>query len=258
MNIGTYQGDNAEIDFVKTFNKNKNLFNSYLSKFKDKNNLWMIRVTTRQPSALCSQRVFTRADCYLGYFDSNIISILNNNDFYLSEEILEKNCIFFRKINNSGISIKMTTSNKFQILKTGPKSFYALFNTYELGAGASLYCKKEEELVKNPDVILGWNSTIKKMTSYFSTFTKNDTAFYLNKEVCDAIKKYSNLEIKRLIDNSVELQKKIFNGIGLYEEPYTAHYFYHGKKLDILTTIPFSVTTGSGRSHGDYTIVLKP
>ena len=65
-------------------------------------------------------------------------------------------------------------------------------------------------------------------------------------------------KIKQLIENSPELQKKIFNGIGLYEEPYTAFYFYHGEDISKLTTIPFNVTTGSGRSKGDYTIVFKP
>jgi hypothetical protein len=61
-----------------------------------------------------------------------------------------------------------------------------------------------------------------------------------------------------MIKENKNLQEKIFNGIGLYEEPYTAFYFYHGNEIEKLTTIPFSVTTGSGRSNGKYTIVLKP
>jgi hypothetical protein len=61
-----------------------------------------------------------------------------------------------------------------------------------------------------------------------------------------------------IISTSPELQQKIFNGITLYDEPYTAFYFYHGNDIKELTYIPFTVTTGSGRSRGDYTIVLKP
>ena len=82
--------------------------------------------------------------------------------------------------------------------------------------------------------------------------------FYLNQDICKDIKNYSCIKIKKMIDESRDLQMKIFNGITLYEEPYTAFYFYHGDKIVELTTIPFNVTTGSGRSHGDYTIVLKP
>jgi uncharacterized protein YukE len=82
----------------------------------------------------------------------------------------------------------------------------------------------------------------------------NNNLTYLSKN----IKNYSCKEIDRLINDSDDMKKKIFNGIGLYEEPYTAMYFYHGGNICKLTTIPFNVTTGSGRSKGDYTIVLKP
>ena len=61
-----------------------------------------------------------------------------------------------------------------------------------------------------------------------------------------------------MIDNSLELQQKIFNGYPIYDEPYSAWYLFAHGKLEKLTYIPFTVTTGSGRSHGDYTIVLKP
>ena len=102
------------------------------------------------------------------------------------------------------------------------------------------------------------NSTPSQMANYFYKFTKGNTNFYLNQDICKDIKIYACIEIKNLIENDKDLQKKIFNGITLYEEPYTAIYFYHGNKIEGLTTIPFNVTTGSGRSHGDYTIVLKP
>ena len=152
----------------------------------------------------------------------------------------------------------MTTSKNFQILKMGPNSFQTLFGSYELGAGASLFCMRETELEKNLDLITGWKSSIQQMTTYFHKFTNGNLNFYLNQEICKAIKNDSCAEIKRIIEESSDLQKKIFNGINLYEEPYTAFYFYHGNDLSELTTIPFTVTTGSGRSKGDYTIILKP
>lgn len=258
MYKGTYDGDKDEIRFVAEFNSNKSKFNSYLSQFFTYENLWMIRVTTKQFSQLSGRKVFTRSDCYLASIPSDVTDILEENDYLLSEDILDKRKIDYKKIPQSGISVKMTTSSSFQILKTGPNSFKNLFGSFELGAGASLFCLRDSELDKNPDLILGWNSTIDRMTSHFQQFTKNTKDFYLNQDICKSIKKHSCNEIQRMIDESVDLQQKIFNGIGLYEEPYTAFYFYHGNDIKTLTTIPFNVTTGSGRSRGDYTIVLKP
>ncbi|MBQ2645690.1 hypothetical protein IJG14_08990 [bacterium] len=258
MNKGTFEGDIDEIKFVQDFNSNKDKYNNFLSNFQSFKNLLMVRVTTKQLSQLSGKKVFTRSDCYLSSISDNIQNIIKENDYYLSEEILDSHRIKYQKIPYSGVSIKMTTSNKFQILKTGPNSFKSLFNCYELGAGASLFCMRKEELVKNRDVIKGWKTSIDNMTNFFDKFTKGDELFYLNQQKCADIKNFSNLEIKRIIDESQDLQKKIFNGIGLYEEPYTAYYFYHGKQIKILTTIPYIVTTGSGRSKGNYTIVLKP
>ena len=258
MYKGTYDGDKDEIKFVAEFNSNKSRFNNYLTKFSNYQNLWMIRVTTKQFSQLSGRKVFTRADCYLVSIDSDITKILEENKFLLSEEILNKKEIYYTKIPYSGVSVKMVTSSSFQILKVGPNSFKSLFGSYELGAGASLFCMRDMELYKNPDLILGWNSSIDSMIIYFQRFTDRNKEFYLNQNICKNIKNFSCTEIKRMIEENVNLQKKIFNGVSLYEEPYTAFYFYHGNKIEELAIIPFNVTTGSGRSHGDYTIVLKP
>ena len=258
MYKGTYEGDKDEIKFVARFNSNKSIFTTYLSKFENYCNLWMIRVTTKQMSKLSGKKVFTRSDCYLASIDDDITDLLEENDYYLDEDILATKRIRYTQVPYSGVSVKMTTSKNFQIYKTGPNSFKTLFNSYELGAGASLFCMRENELDKNPDLIEGWKSSIDKMTTYFSQFTKGNKYFYLDQQICKEIKNYSCEEIKHQIENSTELQRMIFNGVGLYEEPYTAFYFYHGEDILQLTTIPFNVTTGSGRSRGNYTIVLKP
>jgi hypothetical protein len=251
-------GDIDEIKFIAFFNSNKDSFKEYLNHFSQYPNLWMVRVTTKQASSLCGKKVFTRSDGFLASIDYNIDALLVDNDYYLSEHILAANKIPYKKIPLSGVSVKMTTSKSFQILKTGPNSFKTLFNSFELGAGASLFCMREDELAKNPDLIEGWKTSIKDMTKFFDEYTNGDVNFYLDQSICKEIKNYSCKEIKSMIEDSVDLQRIIFNGIGLYDEPYTALYFYHGKDIHELSTILFSVTTGSGRSKGDYTIVLKP
>lgn len=258
MSKGTYEGDIDEIKFIKRFNENKFLFTSYILKFGEIDNCWMVRVTTKQFSKLSNQKVFTRSDAYLAKFNENIDKLLIDNNYYLTENLLTENNIKYEKIPYSGISIKMTDSSNFQILKVGPHSFSVLFNNYELGAGASLFCLRENELSKNLALIEGWKTTPDKMAIFFNNFTNGDENFHLNQDICKQIKTFSCKKIEEEINNSKNLQEKIFNGKDLYTEPYTAWFFYHGSNIEKLTTIPFSITTGSGRSHGDYTIVLKP
>lgn len=259
MNRGTKQGDEQEISFVIDFNTNKKKYKNFIATFKkDMNKTWMCRVTTKQLSKLSNQKVFTRSDCYLIESKDALLSkILNDNNYYLSEDILNNSKISYTQINKSGISIKMIDSFRFQILKLQPDSFYNLFGNYELGAGASIYCLKANELIKNNSVLEGWKTTIPQMINYFKELNINKN-FLNDLDVCKIIKEYSNKRIKELIDNSKDLQKKIFNGYQLYEEPYVAWYLFHGNDIQELTYIPFTVTTGSGRSHGDFTIVLKP
>lgn len=259
MNNGTHEGDDYEINFVRSFNKNKTPFKEYLDAFTENPlRCWMVRVTTKQYSSLSEQKVFTRADCYLIKANEDLQKVLSENDYYLSEDIMGNYNVDHEIVPMSGISIKMAKSDKYQILKLQPKSFKKLFGSYELGAGASLFCLKEEELTKNEALMHGWSTTPEKMAHFFNDITKNNPNFYLNKSICESIKTFSSKAIKKLVDNSEEIQKKVFNGISLYEEPYPAHYFYHKDGIKKLSTIPFYVTTGSGRSHGDYTIVLKP
>lgn len=128
---GTDDGNIAEINFVKKFNYNKEAYiDSYLQNFNfdNINNIYMVRVTTKQFSKLSHQVVMTRADAYLIYTNSTKLNtIIKENDFYLDEDILNKNHIEYTQIKLSGISIKMSDSNHFQILKLTPDSFYSLF-----------------------------------------------------------------------------------------------------------------------------------
>lgn len=258
---GTKKGDQEEIEFVKDFNKHKEKYYHYLNTFIDDDkddNLWMVRVTTKQTSTLSNRKVFTRSDSYLIQSEKINKDFMLGHDYYLDENILNSNDIKHTKFDKSGVSIKMTNSKSYQILKIGPNSFKKLFGSYELGAGASLYCLKENELIKNKDLINGWYSTNQQMAEYFEVFTNNNINFIFNKDVCQKIKTFSCKTISDKINNSDSLKKIIFNGKGIYDEPYSAYYFYQNNSLTKLRSIPFNVTTGSGRSRGDYTVVLKP
>lgn len=186
----------------------------------------------------------------------DLINHINENH-YIDENILISYKKNYDIVENSGISVKLQNSESYQLLKLPPDSFYKLFGCYELGAGISLFCKNQNELNKNENLLIGWHTSLDNMKKYFYNFNLTND-FFLNLDICLSIKKLSEKIVYDMILSNIDLQKKIFNGIGLYSEPYTAHYFYQNNKIDTLTFIDFYLTTGSGRSHGDYTVVLKP
>lgn len=259
---GTLEGDLDEMTSVIFFNRNphSSIFEKYLKKINiDPKKILLVRVTTNQYSKLSGKVVKTRADAYaIEILDNRIYDILEENEFYLDEEILSSYKEYYRVISNSGISIKISDSSDYQIIKLTPKSFYSLFGSYELGAGASLFCNGEEEIKKNIDLIGGWNSSIEAMQEYFKIFVINQHTLTNSLDLCKQIKSHASEKIEEEIEKSVEIREKIFNGIHIYEEPYTARFFMQNNKIKELKVIPYSITTGSGRSRGIYSIVLKP
>lgn len=270
MNRGTFSGDIAEIEFVKLFNteKESNRFKEYIDQFDSYNinDIYMVRVTTKQYSKLSNQNVMTRADTFLiESSDLKMNKVLSENNYYLDEDILKNHSISYTPINYSGISVKMSDSSRFQILKLTPDSFYKLFKEYELGAAASIYCQKEEELSKNDMVCAGWHTSKQEIINKYckelpslNCLLNKDLSKFDEIIIYKELKWFSNNRIAEIIDNDKYLQEIIFNGYHIYEEPYSAGYFYKGDTIKKLNYIPFWVTTGSGRSKGNFTIVLKP
>ena len=260
--IGTIEGDVHENDCVSLFNTNKNskIFKDYLKNLglTDRNNLYLVRITTKQYSRLSDQVVMTRADAYcINSCDYKLSELIHRNNGYLDEKMLTENDIIFQKIANSGISIKMDSSDNYQILKMTPNSFYKIFKSHALGAGASLFCTKDSDLVKNKSLIEGWGSSLQEMQQYFSALGLG-SSFYLNIDDCKRVKKAASDTIASLIDSNKTIQQQVFNGIGFYDEPYTARFFFRKGCLSILTILPYTISTGSGRSKGIYSLVLKP
>ena len=81
-------------------------------------------------------------------------SDLNKLDFYLNEEIIKQ--FKYSVINESGISIKLNDSKKYQIHKFTPDSFMNVFDNKYLGAGALIYSKYEKDFEKNKLIINAW------------------------------------------------------------------------------------------------------
>jgi len=94
--------------------------------------------------------------------------------------------------------------------------------------------------------------------NYFNKEISLNVKNLITKESLSSIKKFSNNKITLIINNSKSISDFIFMGIGNFEEPFTAKYLIENGKMKKNYYIPYKVTTGSGRSKGIFTIVLKP
>jgi len=260
MNKGTLEGTESEIDFVKYMNKNKdsNLWDIIKEKFdiSDLSNYYCIRVTKHVISKLNNKKVFPKSDAYIikAKLEEDW---LQNNDFFIDESIYDvKN---EEVVLHSGISIKRPDSKKFQILKMGPDSFKLLFGNYYLGAAASLYCNYKE-INKNESVLKGWKTTWEEIIEGLDIKDNPCADIDIEEQtaICAEIKKCANNKIKNTILENEKLLDTVFKGKYLYDEPYVAEYIFKDGRLEENKPFDFTVTTGSGRSKGDFTIVLKP
>lgn len=262
VRYGTYEGDLSEKASVISFNRDPSslVFKDYLRSInKSPENVLLIRVTTKQLSKLSNQKVNTRADAYaIEIVDPRLYDLLEENNYYLDEDILNGYDEYYNCVERSGISIKRDNSENYTLIKLTPNSFNELFGCFELGYGASIFCKNSSELHFNIPLLEGWHTSIEDLQDYFGTDRITENSLTTSLEICKNIKEISIERIKNCIDGSLRLQSTIFNGKDIYDEPYSAFFFMQNNIIKVLGYMPYSVTTGSGRSHGDYSIVLKP
>lgn len=261
MGIGTLEGTQEEENFVIEQNRNKNsyiwniLIKDGILQREEINSHFFIRITKNKFSKLSQQLVFPKSDVHLvkGNVDNKILEELN---YLLTEK--EADILNLTPIKKTGVSIKMKNSKNYQIVKLTPNSFKALFGDYILGAGASVFCKNENELMKNKELIEGWNLTQSAFDEFFEENLFENKKIKYEKEHYKKIKDFSIQCIKNIVDTDLKIQEIIFNGKLIFEEPYCATYTFINNKFKRAEIYPYTVTTGSGRSKGNYTIVFKP
>jgi len=253
INLGKLQ----EIHFTKELNRKKDLtywnildLNPYIH--------YAIRVKYTKYGKLNQRKVWAKADAFIakGYVPP---SYLEDKDFFLDEDDLKK--FQLTPIKESGISIKQVNSHNYQIMKIAPSTFEKLFGSNILAAGASIYYKKKKKLIENKKVLKGWNISEEEFFDYYSHIINKQisSVSHPNCQTClKQIKRYAKKEIKRQIKESKELSEFIFMGIGNFEEPFTAPWLYESGVFRKNSILPFSLTTGSGRSKGIFSIVVKP
>lgn len=262
MNKGTAEGSIEEIRLVKLLNSNKEHTIWSIIGLNDSRDCYAIHVTRSVKSNLLKRTIKPKSDVYIakGVVDKKY---LLSNDYYLNEDDVVK--INLEKLGHTGISVKRIDSHRYQILKTSPSTFEKFFDSpRELGAGVSIYCRDVTEIYKNEAVLKGWGVSIDSFVSYFSKYIEGVSAMFDTSTpqeqilIASTIKTFSNKRMHDIISSDKQILGRVFCGIGLYEEPYVAYWLYEKGEFRKNKEMPFTVTTGSGRSRGDFTVVIKP
>jgi hypothetical protein len=256
-NKGTKEGTAQEIEFVKLLNRKEDL--SYWDTLSlNSNNHYAIRVISKKYGKLNESKVLPKADVFIakGSVDSDYLA---SKDYFLDEKDINR--FDLEPISGSGISIKRADSKQYQIIKMSPSTFKKLFGSNILASGASIYCNRELEFSKNSQLLEAWDVSQREFIDYFNQalginlISVTDST---SKENLKQIKSFSNKEIAKIINTNKSISDFIFFGIGNFEEPFTAYWLFEYGEFKANYVIPFTVTTGSGRSKGVYTVVLKP
>lgn len=256
-NKGTKEGTAQEINFVKTLNKKEDL--SYWTTLNlTSNNYFAIRVLFKKDGLLNEAKILPKADVFIA---RGVVPLdyLKSKDYFLDENDIEKFCL--TPLENSGVSIKREDSKNYQIMKMSPSTFKKLFTSNILASGASIYCNKEIEFTKNSALLKAWDITDREFKEYFNKALNINLASLTDatcKDSLKRIKKFSNEKIAEIINSDKAISDFIFFGIGNFKEPFTAPWLFAYGKFTPNYKMDFLITTGSGRSKGIYTIVVKP
>jgi len=253
INLGKLQ----EINFTKKLNKKQEL--KYWDILAlDPTSHYAIRVKYTKYGKLNQKKVWAKADAFIAKGDIPM-SYLKEKDFFLNEDDVHRFNLI--PIKQSGISIKQIDSHNYQIMKISPSTFQKLFGSNILAAGASVYYKKKKQLKHNKNILKSWSITEEDFFNYYSKVINKKINSVINpncQKCLKKIKRYAKKEIYRQIKEKKELSAFIFFGEGNFEEPFTAPWIYENGIFRKNTILPFTITTGSGRSKGRCTIVIKP
>lgn len=258
--IGTFLGDLEEFDLTQTMNKNKNnsMWKTLLPNVTDYTDYYLVKVSSNQYSKLSGKKVKTKSDAYA-------IKVQLPRTFLLQREyILEESDLSaydYEPIPDTGISIKMKNSKNYTYQKLTRNSFCKAFNKLcdvEFWLTSLLIYSSDKERYKNKSIITDLGNTTE---TYFNKvhsimgipIDKTDCSSFWN-----SVRKTAQSKIIEHINNNTELADNIFTGKHWFESPYHAIFLYESGELKKNVVTSFSITTGSGRSSGKYTIEIIP
>lgn len=259
-NINTFLGNKEEFDISRRFNKNKTspTWDKLVDGIEDIDNLFMVKVSNKVLSKLSDRKVNPKADAYLvkSNFDHNY---LLEKEFSLDESDLNNRD--FEIIENSGISVKMDGSTGYTIQKLTHDSFIKAFKDIieepEYMFLALLLYSNDREKYKNSEMMKLMVIKEDEVKEYYIDQIGRELDLENVKDL-SAIRNWAQKELKESIQNNLNIYYSLFTGSSWFDEPYVAHYIYLNKKIQDNILTDFSITTGSGRSKGKFSIEIKP
>jgi len=252
MNRGTTEGEEYEKDFCIRFNKRDSKLNLDILDNYCLENIYAVHVKYHKFSSITEQKVKPKSDAFLINLSKDEFDKFRRDDFFLDEDSLKH--IQMQFLPESGISIKNLDSKKYQIHKFTYESFVRTFEDKFLFIGHLIY-ERKNMIYKNNEIF--YNLKIPK-----DVFLKKFNFLHNESDpenlTYQKIKTYCKNQICLAINNSKKIQDIVFSGKGVFEDPFYASYFFQDDALTPIKIDKYSVTTGSGRSRGEYTIVIKP
>lgn len=251
MNRGTKEGEIEEREFCSNFNqRNIDLKDTLLTYEKD---IYAVHCVHHKHSKISDRLVKPKSDCFL---IKDLVKQFPSDTKYINEkELVEGN---YKYIPNSGVSIKHRDSKSYQISKFPFETFMKVFKNKFLFIGVMIYCKYENELEKNYKIFQDFKISEQEFLNAFPSvpLTVSD-----HRDKLKFIKTECVEKIKNMVFENNNIWNIVYSGKGVFEDPFFASYFYQGNKIisiNKLESSKISVTNGSGRSRGDYTVVFKP
>lgn len=264
-NLGTFEGDKEEFNLSKTMNKNKGhrfwkiLFEE-LNINENNENYYIVKVSGNKESKLTGKKVKCKTDNYI------IKAVINKDnllqwEYQITEEVLE-NIGKYKVIENSGISVKRTDSKKYTIVKLTYNTFKKAFSNYIddvdfIIVGLLIYSEKEK-LCLNKKILKDLEVDEKKLVLFYKERFGIDGEGIVDIDLVININKIAKQIVREVIENNKMLKRNLFSGKDWFGQPYFVNFIFKNGKLtnDIYTE--YTISNGSGRSKGIYTIILKP
>lgn len=258
-NIGTFFGDSQEFNLTQLLNKNKNAkLWSKLINDENREKYFAIKVTNKPKSRLSGKKVFPKSDAYIIKANLNAEFLLQR-EHVLTEDDLKG--VEYTVVPDTGISIKLKDSINYTIQKFTRDSFIKAFSHYvsEVSINELLFAllvySNEKEIYKNKKIAtdLGIDYEV-----FMDSLKLKFPDMQDDKQLLDTLRKKAQDKVIYIIKNNRSLAEAIFMGKGWFSDPYYASYLFVRGDLIKNELTDFSVTTGSGRSKGKYTIEIKP
>lgn len=258
--IGTFLGELEEFDLTQTMNKNKDssMWKTLLPDVTDYSDYYLVKVSSNQLSKLSEKKVKTKSDAYAVKVQLPKAFLLQK-EYVLEEADLSR--YSYELISDTGISIKMKNSKHYTYQKFTRNSFCKAFcnlDDVEFWLTSLLIYSADKERYKNERIISDLGSTTESYLSKVSSIMGISTDNTDCSSFWDSVRKEAQFKIREYINTNTELAENIFTGKHWFESPYHAIFLYESGKLRKNVITSFSITTGSGRSSGKYTIEITP